>query len=162
MYYLIISYLLLKIQKKVLIKQLQLANRLNLPVVIHCREAYGDMIEILKENKNLLSSSGTFHCYCGSLEIAQEVIKLGLYISVGGVSTFKNSTRLQETIKQIPLEKIILETDCPYLSPHPFRGKRNEPAQVATIAGHLAELKGTNLEEIEKVTSENARRLFGI
>lgn len=151
-----------EIQKKVFIKQLKLANKLGLPVVIHCRDAYGDMIELLKENKDYLSFSGTFHCFSGSLEIAKEAIKLGLYISVGGVSTFKNASRLQDAIKEIPLERIILETDCPYLSPHPYRGKRNEPARIKEIAENLAVLKNVGKEEVEKITTENSRRLFKI
>ncbi len=151
-----------EIQKNTFIKQLKLAQELQLPVVIHCRDAYGDMIEILKNNKHLLSFGGTFHCFCGSEEIAKEGIKLGLYISVGGVSTFKNATKIQQTIKNIPIEKILLETDCPYLSPHPYRGKRNQPIMSEIIAKHLAELKGISPEEVEKITQENARRLFKI
>ena len=150
------------LQKEVFVKQLQLADRLGKPIVIHCRDAFGDMIKILKENKNLLGNGGTFHCFSGSLEIAKEAIGLGLCISVGGVSTFKNATRLQDAIKEISLDKIILETDCPYLSPHPFRSKRNEPAKVAIIAENLANLKGISLEEVSRVTGENVRRLFNI
>ena len=151
-----------EIQKEVFVRQLQLANKLRLPIVIHCREAFGDMMQLLKENHDLLENSGTFHCFSGSLEIANEAIKLGLYISVGGVSTFKNATRLQEAIKEIPIDKIILETDCPYLSPHPYRSKRNEPQRIATIAENLAMLKGLDKSEVERITSENVRRLFNI
>ena len=149
-------------QKEGFLKQLQLAHEIGKPIIIHCRDAYGDMMELLKKNKNLLSYGGTFHCYCGSSEIAKEAIKLGLHISVGGVSTFKNAEKLKETIKNIPLEKLLLETDCPYLTPHPFRGKRNSPAYIPTIAENLASLKGAKVDEIAKVTSENARRLFNI
>lgn len=150
------------LQKEVFAKQIRLADKLGLPIVIHCREAFGDLIEILKENKQFLNRGGTFHCFCGSLEIAKEAINLGLYISVGGVSTFKNAVRLQEVIRQIPLERIILETDCPYLSPHPYRSKRNEPSRVAVIAENLARLKNISVAEVERVTTENARRLFDI
>lgn len=150
------------LQKEVFVKQLKMADRLNLPIVLHCRDAFGDMILLLKENKNFLNSGGTFHCFSGSLEIAQEAIKLGLYISIGGVSTFKNATKLQEIIKEVPLEKIILETDCPYLAPAPFRGQRNQPAMVRRIAENLSVIKGVSIEDIERVTTENARRLFKI
>lgn len=151
-----------EVQKDAFARQIKLAYSLQKPIVIHCRDAFGDTIEMLKENKDFLKYGGTMHCFSGSLEFAREVVKLGLYISVGGVSTFKNATRLQEALKEIPLERIILETDCPYLSPSPFRGQRNEPARVVTIAENLAKLKNTTLEEVEKITSENVRRLFGI
>lgn len=149
-------------QRKGFIRQLNLAHQINKPIVIHCRDAYGDMIELLKKHKNLLSCGGTFHCYAGSGEIGKEVIKLGFHISVGGVSTFKNAEKLRETLKEIPLERLLLETDCPYLTPHPFRGKRNSPAFIPTIAENLAKIKGVSVDEISKITSENARRLFKI
>ncbi len=151
-----------QIQKNALEKQLKLASELQLPVVIHCRDAYGDMIELLKENKNLLTHGGTFHCFSGSEEIAKEAIKLGLYISVGGVSTFKNATKLQQTIQNLPIDRILLETDCPYLSPHPYRGRRNQPTMTEVIAQNLADLKGIEVQEVEKITQENSRRLFKI
>lgn len=149
-------------QKDGFAKQIRLAHKLQKPIVIHCREAYGDTLEVLKANKEFLSFGGTLHCYGGSLEVAKEFISLGLYISVGGVSTFKNASRLQEVIKQIPIENILLETDCPYLAPVPFRGKRNQPSLVPTIAQNLANLKGISVEEVEKITTQNARRLFKI
>lgn len=149
-------------QKEGFLKQLKLAFDLQKPIVIHCRDAYGDMIQLLKENSHLLKFGGTFHCFCGSKEIAKEALKLGLYISVGGVSTFKNAEKLKETLKEVPLDKIILETDCPYLTPHPFRGKRNSPAYIPTIAENLAVLKGISVEEVAKVTSENAKKLFNL
>ena len=147
-------------QKEIFLRQVALANRCGLPIVIHCRDAYGDMIELLKENKALLSHGGTFHCFSGSYEIAKEALKLGLYISVGGVSTFKNATSLKETLKKLPLERLILETDCPYLAPHPYRGKLNMPSYIPTIAANLAELKGVSVEEIAEITTENAEKLF--
>ena len=133
-----------------------------MPVVIHCRDAYGRMLEILKENRNMLEFGGTLHCYSGSAEMAKEFVKLGLHISVGGVSTFKNAEKIKQVAKEIPLDKILLETDCPYLTPHPYRGKRNEPAYIPLIAKNLAEIKGVDVEEIEKITTQNARRLFKI
>ncbi len=149
-------------QKEIFLKQLELAYELKLPIVIHCRDAYGDMIDLLKRNKNLLEYSGTFHCYGGSKEIAKEILKLGFYISVGGVSTFKNASNLKETIKSLPLENLILETDCPYLAPDPFRGRRNDPSLIPIIAKNLAQLKDVSLEEIEEKTTQNARRLFNL
>lgn len=149
-------------QKQGFLKQLQLAFELKKPIVIHCREAYGDMIELLKNNKHLLTYGGTFHCFSGSKEIANEALKLGLYISVGGVSTFKNADRLREAISGVPLDSIILETDCPYLTPHPYRGKRNSPSYIPTIAENLANIKGVSVEEVARVTTENAKKLFKI
>lgn len=149
-------------QKEIFVKQLSLAHELKKPIVIHCRDAYGDMIEILKQNKHLLEASGTFHCYSGSYEIAKEIMKLGLYISVGGVSTFKNATAVKNMVTLVPLDKILLETDCPYLAPNPYRGKRNAPYLIPTIAENLAELKKISVEEVAITTTENARRLFGI
>lgn len=149
-------------QKEGFLKQLQLAFELQKPIVIHCREAYGDMIEILKKNAHLLKYGGTFHCFSGSGEIAKEAVKLGLYISVGGVSTFKNADKLRSAISSILLNKILLETDCPYLAPHPFRGKRNSPAYIPTIAENLASIKGVAVEEVAKITTRNAKELFKI
>lgn len=143
-------------------RQIKLAYRLGLPIVIHCREAYGDCLQVLKKNKEYLKYGGTLHCYCGSSEMAKEFIKLGLYISVGGVSTFKNAARVKEVAREIPCDKILLETDCPYLAPHPFRGAKNQPAMIKFIAENLAALKGGSLENIAKQTTENARRLFKI
>lgn len=151
-----------ELQKQGFVKQLQLAYDLQKPIVIHCRDAYGDMIDLLKENKELLKFGGTFHCFSGSSEIAQEVLKLGLYISVGGVSTFKNAEKLRECISKVPIEKILLETDCPYLTPHPYRGKRNSPAFIPTIAENLAKIKNIRVEEVAEITTSNARRLFKI
>lgn len=149
------------LQKEVFIQQLRLAYLLNKPIIIHCRDAYGDMLQILKDNKKYLTS-GTLHCYGGSYEIAKEAIKLGFYISVGGVSTFKNAQNVRETIKKIPLDNIILETDCPYLAPHPYRGSLNMPSYIPTIAENLAQLKNISIEEVAEKTTINARRLFKI
>lgn len=147
-------------QKDGFIRQLHLANDLSLPIVIHCREAYGDMLEVLKLNKDLLKNGGTMHCFSGSKEMAKELLKLGLYISVGGVSTFKNAENLRETIKSVPLDRLLLETDSPYLTPHPFRGQRNSPSFIPSIAENLANIKGISTEEIADITTQNARRLF--
>ena len=149
-------------QKEVFLRQIKLAKDCKLPVVLHCREAYGDMISLLKKNKDLLTFGGTFHCFSGSYEIAKEAIKLGLYISVGGVSTFKNAQNVKNMLKNIPLENIILETDCPYLIPHSYRGKVNKPSYIPLIAENLAIIKGCNIEQVENITTQNANNLFKI
>lgn len=151
-----------QLQKQVFLAQIKLAHKLKLPIVIHTRDAISDTLELLKENKNLLEFGGTFHCFSESKEVALEVLKLGFYISVGGVSTFKNARKIQEAIAVIPIEKIILETDCPYLAPEPFRGTRNAPHLVPYIAENLAKLKGLSAEEVARITTQNARRLFKI
>lgn len=150
------------LQKEVFERQIKLANKLGLPIVIHTRNAIGDTMEILKKNKDLLVNGGTLHCFSESGEIAKEAIKLGLNISVGGVSTFTNAKKLQEAIKTVPIEKIILETDCPYLAPTPFRGQRNDPSFIPIIAQNLAKLKEMDVQDVARITTENARRLFKI
>lgn len=150
------------LQKKVFLQQLILANQLQKPIVIHTRDAIGDTMQLLRTNKDLLRYGGTLHCFSESLEVANEAIKLGLYISVGGVSTFSNAKRLQEVIRQVPLESILLETDCPYLAPTPYRGKRNDPSFIPIIAQNLAMLKHVSVQEVASVTTNNARRLFNI
>lgn len=151
-----------EIQKKVLIQQLQLANELHLPLVFHCREAIGKMLEILKENKNLLTYGGTFHCFTESKEVAMEILKLGLNISFGGVSTFKNAKKVQDAVEVVPLEKILLETDSPYLAPEPFRSKLNTPAFIPYIAQNIAKIKGVQVQEVAEITTKNAEKLFKI
>ncbi len=147
-------------QIQAFIRQLELADKLNLPIVIHCREAYGDIVSLLKEHKNLLNCGGTMHCYGGSAEVAKELIKLGLFISVGGVSTFKNAQRLKDVLKELPLQRMLLETDCPYLAPQPYRGRRNSPAFIPTIAQNLADLKGATVDEVARITTQNAVEVF--
>lgn len=149
-------------QKRGFVRQIKLAHALGKPIVIHCREAYGDTLEILKANKDYLTFGGTMHCFGGSEDVAKELIKLGLYISVGGVSTFKNAERLRGVLREVPLDKIILETDCPYLTPQPYRGRRNSPEYIPLIAENLAKIKGIGAEEVAIRTTENARRLFKI
>ena len=152
----------LESQKKCFLEQIKLAYEVQKPIVIHCREAIGDMLNFLREHKDLLKFGGTFHCFGGSKEVAREILDLGFHISLGGVSTFKNAHAVKEAILTVPLEKILLETDCPYLAPEPFRGKRNDPSFVPYIAENVAKIKGVSVEEVGRVTSENARRLFGI
>lgn len=137
--------------------QINLSKKYNLPILIHSREATKDTLDILKETKPI----GIIHCFSGSLETAKEYIKLGLYLGIGGVITFKNS-KLPEVIKEIPLESIVLETDCPFLTPHPHRGKQNSPSYIYLIAEKIAQIKNISIEEVIKQTSNNAKDLFKI
>ncbi len=143
-------------QKSGFTSQLDLAKELNLPVIIHDRDAHGDTLEILKEYKPI----GVLHCFSGSVEMAQEIINLGMYIGIGGVVTFKNAKNLPDVIKAVPMERILLETDAPYLAPEPFRGKRNNSALIPFIAEKIGDIKGISKEEVLKITRENAYRLF--
>lgn len=151
-----------EVQIKVFERQIDLAFDLQKPIVIHCREAMGICLETLEKKRDKLVYGGTMHCFSGSRESALRVLKLGLNISVGGVSTFKNATNLKEALSTVPLERILLETDCPYLAPHPYRGQRNSPAFLPTIAENLAKILGKDVSEVEKVTSQNALKLFGL
>ena len=148
------------IQQKIFIAQLDLARQLNLPVCVHDRDAHGDTLKILQtEAKGL---RGVLHCYSGSLEISREIFKLDWFIGVDGPLTFKNSAKLPEVVKAAPRDKILIETDAPYLAPVPFRGKRNEPAYVVEVAKKLAELRGETLDEVAAYTSANAKNLYSI
>ena len=148
-------------QKEVFRIQLEMASRLDLPVIIHSRESTELIINILKENKHL-GSRGVFHAYSGSKETFRELEKLGdWYIGIGGVLTYKKAS-IAETVKEIPLERILLETDSPYLTPVPFRGKRNESSYVPFIAQKLSELTGRDIQEIAGTTTTNAQKLFKI
>lgn len=149
-----------QVQKDAFLKQLNLAHELKLPFVIHCRDAVGDMLDLLQSNKNLLEYGGTFHCFSESGESAKIILSLGLHISIGGVVTFKNGKRLQEVVPTIPLDRILLETDCPYLAPEPNRGKLNQSGYIPFFAEKIASLKGVSVSEVAKITTENARRLF--
>ena len=149
------------IQKEVFRKQIRLAKKVKLPIIIHNREATADIIEILKEEK-AEEVGGIMHCFSGSPEIALECIKMNFYISLGGPVTFKNAKQPKKVAELVPLDRLLIETDCPYLTPHPYRGKRNEPAYVKLVAQEIAEIKGKTLEEIGAITTENAKKLFGI
>jgi TatD DNase family protein len=149
------------IQKEVFRKQIRLAKKVKLPIIIHNREATADIIEILRE-ENAAEVGGIMHCFSGSLEVARQCIEMNFYISFGGPVTFKNAKKPKEVAKEIPLEHLLIETDCPYLTPHPFRGKRNEPSYVKYVAEAIAELKGISWEEVAQKTSDNAKRLFGM
>lgn len=147
-----------ELQKEVFIKQIKFANEMNLPLNIHSRDAHLDTLEILKKyNKN---SMAILHCFSGSLDFAKECIKEGIYIALGGVVTFKNAVRAKEVATNIPLEYLLLETDDPYLAPVPFRGKENQPSYVKYVAQEIANLRGISVDEISKVTTQNAERIF--
>ncbi|MBP3820671.1 TatD family hydrolase [bacterium] len=147
-----------ELQKEVFIKQIEFANEMNLPLNIHSRDAYFDTLEILKKyNKN---SQAIMHCFSGSLDFARECIKENIYISLGGVVTFKNAKSAKEVAKNVPLNYLLLETDDPYLTPVPFRGKENQPCYVTYVAQEIANLRNISYEEVCKVTTENAMRIF--
>lgn len=149
------------VQKEVFRKQIHLAKKVKLPIVIHNRDATADIVEILKE-EGAGEVGGIMHCFSGSPETAKECIAMNFYISLGGPVTFKNAKKPKAVADVIPLEKLLIETDCPYLAPHPFRGKRNEPSYVKLVAEQIAEIKGVSVEEVASVTTENAKKLFGI
>ena len=142
-------------------KQIQLAQKLNLPIIIHNRDATGDVVRILRE-ENAAAVGGVMHCYGGSVETARECIAMNFMISLGGPVTFKNARQPKEVAKEIPLEYLLIETDAPYLAPHPYRGKRNEPSLVPLVAEEIARLKELPIEEVAKATTENAKRFFKI
>ena len=148
------------LQKEVFIKQIELANKYELPIVIHDREAHKDTYDILKEYNK--SSEVLFHCFSGSVEFMKECVKQGWYIAIGGVVTFKNAKNIKDVAKEVPLDKLVLETDSPYLTPVPFRGKSNTPAYVKYVAEEISNLKSIPLEEIIDITTTNAERLFKI
>jgi TatD DNase family protein len=144
-------------QKKVFMEQLDLAKSLDLPVIVHNREAHQDTLDILKK---MPPAKGLMHCYSGSPEMARELIRLGFYFSFGGVITFKNARKPKEVASKLPLDRILMETDCPYLSPEPYRGKRNDPTRIPIIAQQMAQLRGISVEEIQKDTYTTFRHLF--
>ena len=145
------------IQKEAFRAQMALAKELKMPVIVHQREAHEDGMNIVKEFPEV---TGVFHCYSGSLEMAKWLIDRGWYIGFGGVLTFKNARKAVEVASSIPLERIVLETDCPYMAPEPFRGKRNDPGRLFRVAEKLAELRGKSREEIEDITLKNGRALY--
>lgn len=149
-----------ELQKEVFIKQIELANKLELPIVIHTRDAFIDTIEILKQNN--VNKKGIFHCCPLNQELIKEAVKLGYYISLSGVITFKNAKNVEEILNLIPEDKLLIETDSPYLSPEPFRGKRNNSMNVKYVAEKIAKLKNKTIEEIAEFTNNNAKRIFNI
>ncbi len=149
------------VQQALFRKQIQLAQKINLPIIIHNRDATGDVVNILRE-ENAASVGGVMHCFSGSVETARECIAMNFMISLGGPVTFKNARLPKEVATDIPLEHLMIETDAPYLAPHPYRGKRNEPAFVPLVAEEIARLKGLTIEEIAQATTDNAKNFFGI
>ena len=145
-------------QKELFVKQLEIADAAGLPFCIHCREAAEDVYEVLSSNKHLINHSGLMHCYSEGAEWIQKFVDLGLYISFSGNITFRKSDR--SFLKHIPIDRIVVETDAPYLSPEPFRGRRNEPKNVRFIIEKIASELGMSFKELEKITTENARRFY--
>ncbi len=140
-------------------QQLELAEALKLPVIVHEREAHGDAVEIVKRHPD---ARGVFHCFSGSKELALWLVERGWYIGFTGVVTFKNARRAVEAVQALPLDRILIETDCPYMAPEPYRGRRNDSRYVPLVAAKIAELKGISPEEAGSITTENAKRLFSI
>lgn len=147
-------------QKEVFIAQIKLAHKLGLPIAIHNRDSIGDCMEILKNHREYLTHGGVVHCYSESVEIYKEIKKLGLKISFGGILTFKNSVTAPQVCQIADLGDIIIETDCPYLTPHPYRGQVNEPKYVSLVAQKIAEIKGISYDKVVDITKENALNLF--
>ncbi|MBQ8030794.1 MAG: TatD family hydrolase [Butyrivibrio sp.] len=150
-----------ELQKKWFVRQLDLARQVKLPVVIHSRDAAADTVQILKDN-NAGDIGGVVHCFSYSKEVALECVKMGFYIGVGGVLTFKNGKKMKEVVSEIPMEKIILETDCPYLAPEPNRGKRNSSLNLPYVVKAMAEIKGISEQEVIDITEQNARLMYRI
>ena len=148
-----------EIQQKAFRAQMALAKELDLPVIVHEREAHEDGMKIVEEFPEV---GGVFHCYSGSAEMAKWLVSRGWYIGFTGVLTFKNARKAVEVAAAIPLDRIVLETDCPYMSPEPFRGRRNDPGKLYRMAEKLAEIRGLTVEEVQKITVENGKRLYRI
>lgn len=150
-----------EIQQDVFRKQIQLAKKVNLPIIIHNRDATADVVRILEE-EDAKEVGGIMHCFGGSVEVAQQCIDMNFLISLGGPVTFKNAKAPKKVAAEIPLEKLLIETDAPYLTPHPHRGKRNEPFYVTLVAEEIAKIKELPIEEVASVTTKNALKLFQI
>ena len=146
-------------QKELFKRQIELAIRLNKPVIVHDREAHGDSLEIIRDYSEL---RGVFHCFSGSVEMASELLKRGWYLGFDGPITYKNARKAIEVLEFCPLDKIVVETDSPYLTPVPNRGKRNDSRQLEFVVNKIAEIKGINADEVENITFENGKKLFGI
>ncbi len=145
-------------QRRLFEQQLILANEISMPTIIHDREAHRLTLELIKKHQ----PRGVLHCFSGSVEMAEEIIKLGMYIGIGGVVTFKNARKICEVVKEIPIERILLETDAPYMAPEPFRGKINNSAYISQVAEKISEIKGIPYSKILEITTNNAKSLFGI
>ena len=150
-----------EIQKKWFVRQLDLAREVHLPVVIHSRDAAKDTMDIM-HSERAEEIGGVVHCFSYSKELAKECVDMGFYIGVGGVVTFKNGRKLREVVEEIPMEKILLETDCPYLSPEPHRGERNSSLNLPYVVKAIADIKGISEEEVIRITEDNAKHMYGI
>ena len=148
-----------EVQLRAFRMQMELARETGMPVIIHERDAHQDGMTVVKEFPDV---TGVFHCYSGSAEMARQLVNLGWYIGFTGVLTFKNARKAVETASSVPLERIVLETDCPFMAPEPFRGKRNDPGYLYRMAEKLAELRGISVEEVHSITTANAKRLYRI
>jgi len=148
-----------ELQQKAFRLQMELARELQMPVIVHERNAHDGGMRIVKEFKGV---TGVFHCYSGSAEMARQLVDMGWYIGFTGVLTFKNARKAVETAGSIPLDRIVLETDCPFMAPEPFRGKRNDPGYLFRMAERLAEIRGISVEEVRSITTENGKRLYRI
>ncbi len=150
-----------ELQKEVFERQIHIAKEFKNPVLVHDREAHHDTLEILKKT-NARETGAVMHCFSGSPEFALECVREGFYIALGGVVTFKNALKPKEVAKTVPLERLLLETDAPYLAPVPFRGKENQPAYTKLVAQEIASLRGISFEEVAETTTANAKRFFGL
>ncbi len=148
-----------ELQKKWFIRQIELAREVGLPIIVHSRDAAADTIDILK-SENAGELGGVVHCFSYSKEVAEECVKMGFYIGIGGVLTFKNGRKMKEVAEAVPIDRIILETDCPYLAPEPFRGKRNSSLYLPYVVSAMAQIKGMTEQEVINVTEENARKMY--
>ena len=146
-------------QQVVFARQMELARELKLPVIVHDRDAHADCMEITRRYPDVI---GVYHCYAGHIEMARELLERGYYLSFTGVITFKNAKKAIEVIREVPIERLMVETDSPYMAPEPFRGRRNSSLYVYRMAEKIAEIKGMPVEDVERITTENGRRLFGI
>jgi len=147
-----------EVQKRIFLEQIDLAKQFNLPIIIHDRDAHGDMLELFQ--KEVKGVQAVFHCFSGSLEMARELAKRGYYFGFGGTSTYKNAQKVREVMQYIPKDLLLLETDCPYLTPVPFRGKRNNPGYVEYTARNAAEVLGMDFDELAALSAANTKRLF--
>ena len=147
-----------ELQKKVFEEQILLAKEMDLPIIVHDREAHEDTLAILKKHK----PKGVLHCFSGSVETAKEILKLGMYIGLGGAVTFKNAKKPVEVAEMLPLDRLLLETDCPYMAPVPMRGKRNYSAYIEYVAEKIGEIKGIDPQTVTNQTTENTKNLFGL
>lgn len=148
-----------KYQQEIFHAQMRMAKRLDLPVIIHDREAHLDSLTVCEQHPGV---RGVFHCYSGSAEMAKQLLALGYYISFTGVVTFKNARKAREVIEMMPLERLMIETDAPYMAPEPYRGKRNSSLYVHRVAEQIAEIRGMTVQEVEQITTENGKRFFNI